>query len=321
MRVVVASAFASAVALVAFLGSARDAHAAGPAYRLEPELDAPIILVGGAVTAGFLFLEETPGETCERGCDRAKVVVVDRWAAGNHSVAWERVGDIATGATVLFGPLVLTLHEGLRDGLHDSLVVGEAVLLSSALQVLSSYAVPRARPRAYAGEEVPVEERTNANAARSFFSGHTADAVASVVASARTLQKLGHPRLAGFVLGFGIAGSTLAGLGRVMSGGHFPTDVRGRRRRHGLRLARPFAALASGRRRADHARERWRRRDGVRHVLISCSGHLPRGTTEPSTLVAVTSAARSAASEAGGPSVTARTIAERPRSRPSSRAR
>lgn len=198
---------------------------ATPAYHLEPEVDAPILLVGGAVTAGFLFLEEAPSETCARGCDREKIVFVDRWAAGNYSLPWGTVGDIATGATILFGPMVLTLQQGLKDGLHDNLVVGEAVLLSSALQVLSSYAVPRARPRAYGGEEVPFEDRTNANAARSFFSGHTADAVASVVASARTLQKLGQGRLAALVLGFGLAGSTFVGTARVMSGGHFPTDV------------------------------------------------------------------------------------------------
>lgn len=203
----------------------RDARAAGPAYALEPQIDAPIILIGGAVTAGFLFLEETPGETCARGCDRANVVFFDRWAAGNYDTGWEKVGDIATAGTILFGPLVLTLRQGLRDGLHDSLVIGEAVLMSSALQVLSSYAVPRARPRAYGAEEVPLEERTNANAARSFFSGHTADAVASVVATTRTLQKLGQPRLAGLVLGFGLGGATLASAGRVMSGGHFPSDV------------------------------------------------------------------------------------------------
>lgn len=216
---------AASFALAVIAGASNDARAAGRAYELEPEIDAPIILVGGAVTAGFLFLEEAPSETCARGCDRANVVFFDRWAAGNYSTAWEGVGDVATGATILFGPLVLTMRQGLKDGLHDSVVIGEAVLLSSALQVLSSYAVPRARPRAYGGDEVPIEERTNANAARSFFSGHVADAVASVVATTRTLQKLGHGRLAAFVLGFGIAGATFTGIGRVMSGGHFPSDV------------------------------------------------------------------------------------------------
>lgn len=221
-RAIIASVFAMALVFVSF---ARDASAAGPAYRLDPEVDVPIVLVGGAVTAGFLFLEETPASTCADGCDRESVFVLDRWAAGNYSAGWTGVGDIATGATILFGPLVLTLRQGLRDGLHDSLVVGEAVLLSSAVQVLSSYAVPRARPRAYGGPEVPLEDRTNANAARSFFSGHVADSVASVVATVRTLQKLGERRLAAFVLGFGIAGSTLVGTARVMSGGHFPSDV------------------------------------------------------------------------------------------------
>jgi len=209
------------LALVLLSGAA----SATPAHRLTPEADVPILLVGGAVTAGFLFLEEAPSETCARGCDRSKIVFFDRWAAGNYDPAWATVGDIATGATVLFGPLVLTLDEGIGDGLHDNLVVGEAVILTTALQVLSSYAVPRARPRAYGGDEVPLEERTNANAARSFFSGHTATAVASTVATARTLQKLGRTRLAALVLGFGLAGSTFVGTARVMSGGHFPSDV------------------------------------------------------------------------------------------------
>lgn len=219
-------AFALSFALAALAASAdaRDAHAE-PVYQLKPELDAPILLIGGAVTAGFLVLEEAPNETCARGCDRSRVVWFDRWAAGRYSTAWVTVGDIATGATTVFGPLVLTLDGGLRDAATDTLVVGEAVLLTSALQVLSSYAVPRARPRAYGGEEVPIEERTNANAARSFFSGHTADAVASVVASVRTLQKRGRRELAAYVLAFGIAGSAFAGTARVMSGGHFPSDV------------------------------------------------------------------------------------------------
>jgi len=183
------------------------------------------VLIGGAVTAGFLFLEEAPGNTCGAApCDRSRVIAFDRWAAGNYSPAWGKAGDIATAATVLFGPLVLTLDKGLGDGLHDSLIVGEAVLLASALQVLSSYAVPRARPRAY-GADTPVEERNDANAARSFFSGHTADAVASVVASARTLHKGGRRTLGWFVLAAGLAGSTFVGTARVMSGGHFPSDV------------------------------------------------------------------------------------------------
>lgn len=216
--------FALSFALAALVASARDAHAE-PVHKLKAELDAPIILIGGAVTAGFLFLEEAPNETCASGCDRSRVVWFDRWAAGRYSTAWSTVGDIATGATTLFGPLVLTLDAGLRDGAQDNVVVAEAILMTSALQVLSSYAVPRARPRAYGGDEVPIEERTDANAARSFFSGHTADAVASVVATVRTLQKRGRGELAAYVLAFGIAGSAFTGTARVMSGGHFPSDV------------------------------------------------------------------------------------------------
>lgn len=207
---------------LAFILVGRDAHA--QAYRLEAQKDVPIVLVSAAVTSGFLFLDEVPARACVTDCDRSHVNPFDRWAAGRYSEGWARVGDVATAATILFGPLVLVLDEGVRHGLNDSVVVAEAVLASSALQVAMSYAVPRARPRVY-GTEAPLADRNDANAGRSFFSGHTADTVSSVVATTLTLHRLGRKRLGWLVLGAGVTGTALVGSARVLSGGHFPSDV------------------------------------------------------------------------------------------------
>lgn len=198
----------------------------GPAYRLHLELDLSVALVSAGVSAGFLFLDEggARGPSCAPVCDRSRVNFLDRPAAGLYDLGWSNVGDVAVAATMVFPPLVLLLHEGLEKGLNDNVVVAEAALVTSAIQIVTSYAVQRPRPRAY-GDEAPIEDRSDANAARSFFSGHVADTMAVTVAATRTFQRLGQPVLAGLVLGSGLAGTSFVGVSRVLAGGHFPTDV------------------------------------------------------------------------------------------------
>lgn len=194
------------------------------AYRLEADLDVPLVLGSGAVASSIFFFNEAPGVACGLGCSRAAINGFDRGAAGNYSLAWSNVGDIATAATLAFPPLFVLLYEGLPDGLGDFLVIGEAGLVTSALQVSISYAVSRPRPRVYAAD-APVADRTDANAARSFFSGHVANGVAMTFAATRTLHRIGRPTLGWVVLGVGLSGSTVIGAARILSGGHFPSDV------------------------------------------------------------------------------------------------
>jgi membrane-associated phospholipid phosphatase len=221
-------AAAVVLALLTLLAPRRaqaDAPSPGPAYRLHLDTDLAIVLIGAATTSGFVFLDENGrGPACLPSCRREQVNAFDRGAAGNYSTAWGSVGDIATAGTMVFAPLVVLLAEGWKDGLNDDLVLAESALLASAFQVTLSYAVARPRPRVY-GDAAPLEERNDANAARSFFSGHTANVVAVTVAGMRTFQRLGRPALAYGVLAAGLAGSTVVGVGRVLSGGHFPSDV------------------------------------------------------------------------------------------------
>lgn len=214
------------LAIVAWPSVARADEATKPrsAFALRAELDVPILLIGGGVTAGFFFLDETPGVGCGLTCSRSSVNAFDRWAAGRYDLAWGNVGDVATAATLSFAPLVVLLHEGVGTGAADALVVAEAALLTSALQVSVSYAVSRPRPRVYA-DDAPYDARTDANAARSFFSGHVGDAVAATVAATRVFHRLGRPTLGWIVFSAGMTGSSIIATGRVLSGGHFPSDV------------------------------------------------------------------------------------------------
>jgi membrane-associated phospholipid phosphatase len=217
--------------LLAFLALARPAAAqeaterrAGPAYRLKLELDLPIVLIASATVSSFFILPEAPGVSCAPNCDRGQINRFDRSSAGNYDRSWGTIGNVATFSTMALPFLVIVADEGFKHGLNDSLVVAEAALVTSAAQVALSFAVERPRPRVYS-EQAPLSQRENANAARSFFSGHVANTMATSVAALRTLQRLRQPVLAWTTFGVGLAGTSLVGVSRVLSGSHFPSDV------------------------------------------------------------------------------------------------
>jgi len=196
----------------------------GPAYRLSLDVDAPILLIGAGLSSSFLFLDEAAPPACAPLCDPSHVNGFDRFAAGTFDRTWDDVGDFATAGVLVLVPLAIVFDEGPGRGLNDWLVVAESALWASAIQVPISYAVGRPRPRVY-GESAPIHDRDDANAGRSFFSGHVANCVAVTVATARTFQRLGRPTLAWASLGVGLAGSALVGIARVGAGSHFPSDV------------------------------------------------------------------------------------------------
>jgi len=222
-RLLVATAALAAATAFAGAGPAEAAESRS-AYRLSFELDAPLLLIAGGMAASFLILDETAPPACAPLCDRSKVNAFDRPFAGVYSRSWQRTGDIATLSTLLLVPAGLLLGEPSLGGLADLLVVGEAVLLTSALQVTASYMTGRPRPRVY-GDEAPLDDRNDANAARSFFSGHVANCLAGTMVATVALRRTGSPRLAWTVLAVGLTGSVLVGISRVAAGGHFPSDV------------------------------------------------------------------------------------------------
>jgi len=204
---------------------AQEARAqAPPAYKLSWEVDAPLILVSGALASSFFLLNEGEAPVCSPLCNPANINAFDRGAAGNYDEGWSSTGDIATAATILIGPAFLVIFEGLGNGLNDTLVVGEAALAASALQVVTSYAIKRPRPRVY-GDKAPIDDRNDANAGRSFYSGHTANGVAATVATSIAFFRIDNPVLGWVTLGVGLLGSTMIGVARIQAGGHFPSDV------------------------------------------------------------------------------------------------
>ncbi len=220
-----------AVLLAVWLGVATSGVAAadldgspGPAYQLSWQLDLPVLLISGGLATSYLVVGEKAPPFCAPVCDRANVNAFDRWAAGDYNTTWQTVGDVTTGVILVALPLSLFIGESWRPALNDLVVVSEALLTSSAIQVMSSYAVGRPRPRVY-GQTAPLDQRTNGNAARSFFSGHVANGMAATFATVEALSRLRHPTLALVTLIVGVTGTALIGVARVGAGGHFPSDV------------------------------------------------------------------------------------------------
>jgi membrane-associated phospholipid phosphatase len=217
------------VMLLLAMCSARTVAAQAPepkksAFRLSVRLDVPLLLISGGMASSYLFMNETAAPACAPLCDRADVNAIDRHFAGWYSQTWTTVGNVTTAAVLVLIPAGLLVGEPSRGGLGDLLVVAEAVLLTSALQVTASYAVGRPRPEVY-GEEAPLSERSSADGGRSFFSGHVATCLAGTIVATSALWRMDRPRLGWAVLSVGLAGSALIGVARIAGGGHFPSDV------------------------------------------------------------------------------------------------
>jgi hypothetical protein len=214
-----------ALALVSTLFSCVARADEGPAYALKLEVDLPVLALATVTAAMPLVRGETAPPWCAPKCDPARVNALDRPVAGVYRVGWGTVSDVAVGALVATDVVALFVDEPPAGALNDAIVVAQAILSAQSLAAWTSAAVRRPRPFAY-GETAPLDKRQDANAALSFFSGHTTTAFAAAVVLQRTLSRR-HPGspVPNIVLGSTLAVATLVGAGRVASGNHFPTDV------------------------------------------------------------------------------------------------
>lgn len=197
----------------------------GPAFEITPEVDIPVIALSATIASAWLLNPVLAPPYCAPLCDEQDVFVLDRPVAGRWDSNWSLAGDIGV-ATVLLGSVgTLVIDEGLKNGLNDTVIVAESVLVSNMLSTLTGLAVRRPRPYAY-GTEASSSRRTEGEASLSFYSGHTANAFAAVLSTFQALHRL-HPRTATpwVFLGVGLAAASFVGMSRVLAGQHFPTDV------------------------------------------------------------------------------------------------
>jgi membrane-associated phospholipid phosphatase len=152
---------------------------------------------------------------------------LDRRATRYWSPGANHFSDILV-AGQLISPLGLALGgPGSDEPDRIAAMYAETMALNSGLTYLLKSYFLRSRPLAYnQNPDISRELKTSATARRSFPSGHTANAFASMVFLASVYQE-SHPdsRDTEWVWAACLASATTTGILRVASGRHFPTDV------------------------------------------------------------------------------------------------
>ncbi|HKP98184.1 MAG TPA: hypothetical protein VJ385_20810, partial [Fibrobacteria bacterium] len=128
-----------------------------------------------AAAAQIRYDRMAPADTGDlsRGGD---LWLLDRWAAGTHSGRLSIASDLLIAPLVAL-PLAATAwdsHRGRQTwgaAAADGFVFGEAMLLSSSLNLLVRSARIHPRPYVY-GKDVAAGERLSGQASGSFYSGH-----------------------------------------------------------------------------------------------------------------------------------------------------
>jgi len=208
-------------------GSRADAGE-GP-YAVKLAIDVPV--AGAAAVAWLvppLFVKDLVTPSCP--CAKSDVNAFDRGVAGRKDDTVALVSDIGIVLLVAapFALDALDVHardEPVTSFLRDTLVVGEAILVSGAFDTGFKLAVARPRPFLYGRPATDPLVRDAGNYV-SFYSGHASIAFAAGMSYAETFA-LRHPDSPYrwlVYLGAGTAGAGIATL-RVLAGRHFPSDV------------------------------------------------------------------------------------------------
>ena len=210
--------------------------------QLFPAVDFPVTI--GAVAAGLvpeLLKRELAGPHCGLMCDPADVNALDRSVIGNRSAAAASASD-GLLISLIAAPFVLDLVDALATGARggqrgwgraaargwatDLVLLGEVLAVNFLVTNVVKQAVMRPRPLVY-DPAVDGSTRLGADAALSFFSGHSSTTFAMATAYSILFMKR-HPDHPGwyvpmFIVTEGLAAATA--VLRTQAGKHFYTDV------------------------------------------------------------------------------------------------
>lgn len=227
---------AVALALAATCAHSNRASAAPGAttspYRVDLGVDLTVTSATVLISAAFpLFGAETVTLECHP-CDAADLNVLDRRVVDREFDDVDTLTDVLLAAALCAPFLVAAAEAGMSESegrwqgfWDDSLVVGEAVASTVALNQIVKHLVRRPRPYAYrldpaSSSEVPADTTV------SFYSGHTATAFTAAVALAQTYSYRHEDGLgSALVWASALTLASATGVGRVLAGRHFWTDV------------------------------------------------------------------------------------------------
>ncbi len=230
--VVVAIAWGCLGVVPAMADTVADPQTRSP-FEVDLAVDLPAIVITAVIAgAPVVLMDELSGPHCGPLCDRGSLNPFDRTVVGFRSDSAAVVANILVGSAVAL-PFVFDLidvaisdtADGWSGWATDVVVLGETALVNNALFQVTKLAVRRPRPYAY-DPDVSVTERSQADAAMSFYSGHTANAFAMATAYSYLFTK--RHADSGMVIPVWLGTHLLAvgtGVSQVLAGEHFWTDV------------------------------------------------------------------------------------------------
>jgi membrane-associated phospholipid phosphatase len=202
-------------------------HADAPTdsvYRINPAVDLPVLGLGTAAALAA-FIEVSPS-ACLPSCEPPdNMPGFDRVALGNYSPRSHSIADGLVAALIVAPPIMSALDAELAAALEDTFIHLQTLALAQGATQLMKFAVQRPAPLVY-DETVPLSARQTSDAARSFWSGHTATAFATATSATITFW-LRHPRAPErfIVLVTYMSAATAVGALKIDAGNHYPTDI------------------------------------------------------------------------------------------------
>jgi len=196
-------------------------------YDLSYKLDIPLGVAGiGALTYSFFLsktnhapkLEETPS------LRRSDIRKFDRSATYRWSPPTATASDVLMYSSIAM-PGLLFINREVRQERYVSLLYVETMALTAGITNLLKEITHRHRPYVY-NENAPDEKKTEKDAARSFFSGHTSLSASSMFFMATVYSDLNpDSRLKPLVWTSAAVLPAATGLLRYFAGKHYPTDI------------------------------------------------------------------------------------------------
>ncbi|WP_235297918.1 phosphatase PAP2 family protein [Portibacter marinus] len=196
-------------------------------YQLEWRKETTIFTSASLMFAGSFYIDSKrePLLIPAPGSILPPINKLDRGTLDYYSPLSRTASDVLFYSLTAAPFTVLTSSKIKNDRLEYLIMYSEVIALNGGFTFLVKSAVNRKRPYFF-NEEVPLEERQNIDARKSFFSGHTSHASALSFFTARVFSDL-YPESDWRFVVWGAAGVFPAATAylRVRAGRHFPTDV------------------------------------------------------------------------------------------------
>ncbi len=180
----------------------------------------------GLNVLGVFVIQNKPdlSESDLAALDRNDIWKINRRAAGNYSESADELSYIPFYGSFAT-PLLFLIGEDERKNFGQiSVLFIETMATTGAAFTITAGAVEKSRPLVY-NENLPTEDRLEADAQRSFFAGHTAATAAATFFTAKVFHDYNPDSAARpFVWAGAIAVPAYVGYLRTKAGKHFLTD-------------------------------------------------------------------------------------------------